>query len=237
MKLRLLSLLLIFSLSGCAELQKILDTGSVPLTNEQIASGLKEALNIGISKGSDVLSSQDGFYRSSYKILLPPEARKITDRLKVIPGFTNVEEIILEKINRGAEDAAKRAKPIFQNAIRQITFGDVMEILMGPNNAATQYLNRTTYQPLYNEFNPVIVESLNKFNAIEYWADAVNAYNKIPFITKVNPKLDDYVTTQALNGLFSMVEIEEARIRTDISQRTTDLLRRVFAKQDANRNL
>ncbi len=237
MKLRLLSLLLIFSLSGCAELQKILDTGSVPLTNEQIASGLKEALNIGISKGSDILSSQDGFYRSSYKILLPPEARKITDRLKVIPGFTNVEEIILEKINRGAEDAAKRAKPIFQNAIRQITFGDVMDILMGPNNAATQYLNRTTYQPLYNEFNPVIVESLNKFNAIEYWADAVNAYNKIPFITKVNPKLDDYVTTQALNGLFSMVEIEEAKIRTDISQRTTDLLRRVFAKQDANRNL
>jgi hypothetical protein len=236
MKLRLLSLVLVFALSGCAELQKILDNSTVPLTNEQIALGLKEALDIGISKGSDVLSAQDGFYRSSYKILLPPEARKITDRLKVIPGFTNVEEIILEKINRGAEDAAKRAKPIFQNAIRQITFGDVMDILMGSNNAATQYLNRTTYQPLYNEFNPVIVESLNKFNAIEYWADAVNAYNKIPFITKVNPRLDDYVTTQALNGLFAMVEIEEARIRTDISQRTTDLLRRVFAKQDTNRN-
>ncbi len=236
MKLRLLSLVLIFALSGCAELQKILDNNSVPLTNEQIALGLKEALNIGISKGSDVLSSQDGFYKSSFKILLPPEARKVTDRLKVIPGFTNVEEIILEKINRGAEDAAKRAKPIFQNAIREMTFGDVMDILMGNNNAATQYLNRTTYQPLYNEFNPVIVESLNKFNAIEYWADAVNAYNKIPFITKVNPRLDDYVTTQALNGLFAMVEIEESKIRTDISQRTTDLLRRVFARQDANRN-
>ncbi|MBK7427672.1 MAG: DUF4197 domain-containing protein [Saprospiraceae bacterium] len=236
MKLRLLSLVLIFALSGCAELQKILDNSTTPLTNDQIALGLKEALEIGVSKGSDVLSAQDGFYRSSYKILLPPEARKITDRLKVIPGFTNVEEIILEKINRGAEDAAKRAKPIFQNAIRQITFGDVMDILMGSNNAATQYLNRTTYQPLYNEFNPVIVESLNKFNAIQYWADAVNAYNKIPFITKVNPRLDDYVTTQALNGLFAMVEIEEARIRTDISQRTTDLLRRVFARQDANRN-
>lgn len=236
MKLRLLSLVLIFALSGCAELQKILDNSTTPLTNDQIALGLKEALEIGVSKGSDVLSAQDGFYRSSYKILLPPEARKITDRLKVIPGFTNVEEIILEKINRGAEDAAKRAKPIFQNAIRQITFGDVMDILMGSNNAATQYLNRTTYQPLYNEFNPVIVESLNKFNAIQYWADAVNAYNKIPFITKVNPRLDDYVTTQALNGLFAMVEIEEARIRTDISQRTTDLLRRVFARQDTNRN-
>lgn len=235
MKLRLLSLVLVFALSGCAELQKIVDGGTVPLTNEQIAAGLKEALTIGISKGSDVLSSQDGFYRSSYKILLPPEARKITDRLKVIPGFSNVEEIVLEKINRGAEDAAKRAKPIFQNAIRQLTFGDVMDILMGPNNAATQYLNRTTYQPLYNEFNPVIVESLNKFNAIEYWADAVNAYNQIPFITKANPRLDDYVTTQALAGLFSMVEIEEAKIRTDISQRTTDLLRRVFARQDSNR--
>jgi len=111
-------------------------------------------------------------------------------------------------------------------------FNDAMGILMGEKNAATAYLQRTTSQPLYNEFNPVIVSSLDKFQARKYWADAVNAYNKIPFVEKANPDLDDYVTKEALKGLFSMVEKEELNIRTNISARTSDLLRRVFAKQD-----
>jgi hypothetical protein len=143
-----------------------------------------------------------------------------------------VEDIILEKINRGAEDAAKKAKPIFVNAIKQMSFADAMDILMGEQNAATAYLNRTTYDPLYKEFNPVIVNSLDKFDARKYWKDAVNAYNKIPLVQKVNPELDDYVTKEALKGLFSMVENEEKNIRTNIAARTTDLLKRVFAKQD-----
>ncbi|HQU58114.1 MAG TPA: DUF4197 domain-containing protein, partial [Saprospiraceae bacterium] len=163
---------------------------------------------------------------------LPPEARKVTDKLKNVPGFSSLEADILEKINRGAEDAAKKAKPIFVDAIRQMTFSDAMDILMGADNAATQYLNRTTNSKLYQEFNPVIIESLDKFNARKYWADAVNAYNKIPFVDKANPDLDDYVTNEALKGLFSMVEKKELQIRTDVSARTTDLLKKVFAKQD-----
>jgi hypothetical protein len=115
---------------------------------------------------------------------------------------------------------------------KEMTFDDAMNILMGRQDAATQYLNAKTYTPLYNEFQPVIVTSLNKFNAIEYWADAVNAYNKIPFVEKVNPKLDEYVTEKALDGLFAMVAKKELEIRTDISSRTTELLRKVFAKQD-----
>jgi hypothetical protein len=203
-----------------------------PLSSADIGNGLKEALNNGISKGADVLSAQDGYFKSAYKILLPPEARKITEKLRVVPGFDQVENILLEKINRGAEDAAKAAKPIFVQAIREMTFDDAMRILMGDKNAATQYLNNKTYSALYQAFQPKIVESLNKFNAIEYWAKAVNAYNKIPLVEKANPKLDDYITQEALKGLFSMVENEERNIRANVGARTSDLLKRVFAKQD-----
>ena len=203
------------------------------LSNEDVGNGLKSALEIGIGKGSDVLSQKGGFFNSAYKILLPPEARKVTDRLKNIPGFNKVEDIILEKINAGAEDAAAKAKPIFVSAIKQMTFTDALNILMGDKNAATSYLKRTTYDQLYQSFNPVIVQSLDKFEARKYWGDAVNSYNKIPFITKVNPSLDDYVTTQALTGLFSMVEEKERDIRANPAARVTDLLRKVFAKQDS----
>ncbi len=227
-------LVLIFQLTACAELQNIAETvlEEETLTSTDIANGLKEALTIGISKGSDILSATDGYFKSQYKILLPEEARKVTDKLQSVPGFSQVEDIILEKINRGAEDAAKKAKPIFVDAIKGMTFDDALSILMGNDDAATLYLNRSTRSKLYGEFHPVIVNSLNKFNAIDYWADIVNTYNQIPFVEKLNPSLDQYVTEQALNGLFSMVEKEEKKIRTDISSRTTDLLRRVFAKQD-----
>ncbi|MBP7184120.1 MAG: DUF4197 domain-containing protein [Saprospiraceae bacterium] len=222
-------------LVACAELQKAAQTAletSTALTSEDIGRGLKEALNIGISKGADQLSLKDGYFKSAYKILLPPEARKVTDKLRVIPGYENFENIILEKVNRGAEDAAIKAKPIFMQAIREMTFTDAINILMGDKNAATQYLQRKTTDNLYNAFLPVINQSLNKFNAITYWGDAVNTYNKIPLVQKINPKLDDYVTKEALKGLFAMVEKEERNIRANKISRTTDLLRRVFAKQD-----
>lgn len=230
--------LLIFTsllISSCdpAALQRTLETLSdTRLSNEEIANGLKQALEIGITKGSNELSARDGYYKSPYKILLPPEAEKVAQKLRSIPGFNNVEEVLLEKINRGAEDAARKASPIFVNAIRNMTFTDAMDILMGEQNAATNYLKTATYDQLYNEFNPVIVESLDKFNARKYWADAVDTYNKIPFIEKANPDLDDYVTKQALEGLFAKVQEEELNIRTNISARTTELLKKVFAKQD-----
>lgn len=233
MKFKLFSLALVMSItfSSCDTLQQVAGGLSEPTTAE-IASGLKQALELGISEGADLLSQKDGYFKSAYKILLPDEARKVTDKLKVIPGFSDVENILLEKLNRAAEDAASSAKPIFVSAIKQMTFSDAMSILMGPNNGATTYLHDKTYSPLYNEFNPVIVNSLNKFNAIEYWADAVNAYNKIPFIEKVNPSLDQYVTDKALDGLFDMVAKKELQIRTDVSSRSTELLKKVFAKQD-----
>ena len=218
---------------ACDELKQIATTQlEKALSNDDIGNGLKSALEIGIGRGSDLLSQKGGYFNSAYKILLPAEARQVTDKLKAIPGFNKVEDIVLEKINAGAEDAAARAKPIFVSAIKQMTFTDALNILMGDKNAATEYLKKTTYQQLYNEFNPVITTSLDKFEARKYWGDAVNTYNKIPFIKKVNPSLDEYVTTEALKGLFSMVEEKERGIRTNIGERTSDLLKKVFAKQD-----
>jgi Protein of unknown function (DUF4197) len=200
-------------------------------TEAEVGGGLKEALNLGVTKGVDVLSARDGFYKSAYKILLPPEARKVTEKLKGVPGFAQLEDIALEKINRGAEDAASKAKPIFVAAIREISFVDAWKILTGGKGAATSYLKEKTYQKLYAEFNPVIITSLDKFQARKYWGDAVGTYNMIPFIgQKVNPSLDDYVTTEALKGLFSMVEQKENDIRENPVERTTALLKKVFSR-------
>jgi len=234
LKLSLVCLALSFSSCSPQQLQEVLGTvlDSGALTDGEVSSGLKQALEIGIGKGSDQLSALDGYFKSPYKILLPPEARKITDKLSKVPGFAQVENILLEKINRGAEDAAKKAKPIFVDAIKQISFADATNILLGADDAATGYLNDKTNAQLYDAFNPVIINSLDKFNARKYWSDAVNAYNKIPFVQKADPSLDNYVTTQALNGLFSMVAKEELNIRKNVSARTSDLLKKVFAKQD-----
>jgi hypothetical protein len=215
-------------LPSCDTLKQVLNEP----TTAEISAALQQALEFGISEGANLLSQRDGYFKSVYKIFLPEEARRVTDRLKIIPGFSDLENVIVEKLNRAAEDAAKSAAPIFVSAIKEMTFDDALGILMGQQDAATQYLHSKTYTPLYDEFQPVIVKSLNKFNAIQYWADAMNAYNKIPFVEKVNPKLDEYVTEKALTGLFAMVAKKELAIRNDISQRTTDLLKKVFAKQD-----
>lgn len=237
MKKILIAILLPLFTISCdpADLQRVLDSaGQVALTDADIAAGLKEALNKGVGQAVTRLSADGGYLNSQYKIFLPEEAQVVIDKLKFIPGFEQVEQEVIKRINASAEDAAKKATPIFVNAIRSLTFNDVMDILMGDNNAATQYLTRTTSQSLYNEFNPVVVNSLNKFGALDYWADAVNKYNSIPFVKKVNPDLGDHVSNKALDGLYALVEKKEAGIRTDVSQRTSDLLRRVFARQDQN---
>lgn len=206
--------------------------GGGELSQEEAGNGLKEALNIGVDEAVNFLSRQDSYFKSQYKIILPSEAQKVTSKLKMVPGFADVEQQLIEKMNRAAEDAASKAKPIFGNAIKKMTFRDALNILMGNPDAATRYLESTTYDQLYAEFLPVIQASLDKVNAIEYWRTAVTAYNKIPFIEKTNPELDDHVNKTALKGLFSLVEIKEQKIRTDVNLRSSDLLKKVFARQD-----
>lgn len=227
------SFTLFFSLILMACPASLEDFIEAPLTNADIAAGLREALNLGTGEAVDVLSIKDGYYKSIYKILLPEEARVVTDKLNAIPGFSNVEDIILEKINRAAEDAAKSVGPIFLDAIKSMSISDALGILMGENNAATNYLHQQTYNSLYDTFQPVILNSLNKFNAVQYWEDAVNKYNVLPFVKDINPRIDDYVAHQALLGLFALIAEKELGIRSDISQRVTPLLQRVFKEQDS----
>lgn len=216
-------------------LKGLLNKAKEAVTGEsdgEVGLGLKEALNAGVGEAVDFLSAEDGYYKSVYKILLPEEVQQVTSKLKTVPGFTNIEEDLLEKMNRAAEIAAEKAKPIFVSAIKQMTIKDAMNLLMGEKDAATRYLERTTFDPLYSEFRPVVIESLDKVNAREFWKGAVTAYNKIPFVKKTNPELDDYVTRKALDGLFGMIEKKEADIRANPAARTSELLQRVFSKQD-----
>jgi len=215
--------------------KEIIGGDKTELGAAEVGRGLKEALSKGVEKGVNELSSTDGYFKSAYKILLPEEAQKVVSRLKSVPGFSNVEADLIEKMNRGAEKAAKEAGPIFVSAITSMTIQDAMDILMGADNSATTYLRKSTFQQLYGKFNPVIVKALDEIGANELWKNAANAYNNIPMVSKVNNDLDDHVTTKALDGLFGKIQEEEKDIRRNPTLRTSDLLKKVFAKQDGNR--
>lgn len=239
-KISILSLSAVFMLitiSSCDTLTGILDnvnTGNAgsALTNDQVVTGLKDALKQGVTKGVSTLSAKDGFFKNpSVKVFFPPEAQKVEKTMRDL-GLGNQVDNAIEKLNRAAEDAAVGAKDIFVNAITSMTVKDAMNILMGEKNACTNYLKSATSSALYQSFNPVIKNSLNKVGALTAWNEVITRYNKIPMVEKVNPNLDDHVTKKALDGLFSMVEKEEANIRTNPIARGTDLMKRVFAKQD-----
>jgi len=231
--LKLLSLILLFSLSSCAELQQVVNQlPQQTVSNIDIASGLRQALDIGIEKQVSQLTLKDGFYKNELvKISLPQELQKVDKTLRDI-GLSNLADEGLKALNRAAEDAVKEATPIFVNAVKGITFIDAKNILLGADNAATNYLQSNTSQPLYDKFNPVIKNSFSKVGADQIWANLIQKYNTIPFVNKVNPDLTDYVTIEALKGVYTMIAIEEKEIRTKISSRTNTLLQRVFALQD-----
>jgi len=232
---KLLAFALIFSLTSCGELQSIVDqlpqSGSV-LSNADMASGLRQALDLGIDKQVSKLTQKDGFFKNELvKILLPEELQKVDKGLRKI-GLGNLADEGLKVLNRAAENAVKEATPIFINAVKDITFSDAKNILLGTDNAATKYLTSRTQTELYNKFKPVINSSFNKVGADQIWSNLINKYNAIPFTNNVNPDLTDYVTGEALKGVYKMIAVEEKEIRNKVSSRTTDLLRKVFALQD-----
>jgi Protein of unknown function (DUF4197) len=235
-----ISLLLVFAQTSFAQFgdltKKAKETAgrvkSLNLSEDEIGQGLKEALNQGVSAASSTLSAKDGYLKGAYKILLPEEAQKVTSKLKAVPGFQNVESDLVERMNRAAESAAVKAKPIFLAAIKEMSFKDVVSILQGNPDAATRFLEGSTQAKLYAEFKPIIQAALDEVNARKLWRDATSAYNKIPLTAKTNTELDDHVTKMALKGLFSLVEVKEKGIRSDVSLRNSDLLKRVFEKQD-----
>lgn len=200
--------------------------------DDKVGLGLKEALQVGVDDAVKTLSNENGYFESPYKVLIPEEARKVTSKLKAVPGFENIESDLIKKMNEAAELAAKKAGPIFLNAIKQMSFKDALNILMGEKDAATRFLENGSRDPLYKEFMPVIQAALDEVRARELWNSAVSAYNKIPLIKKLNPQLDDHVNNKALDGMFGLIELKEKNIRKDKSLRSSPLLKEIFAKQD-----
>ena len=232
---KLLLLLILPLFLGCAELQDIasqLPNSEYGVTNTEISSGLREALNLGIDRQVNKLTQEDGFFKNELvRISLPPELQKVDQTLRSV-GLSSLADEGLKVLNRAAEDAVKEATPIFVSAVQQITFNDARNILLGNNTAATSYLTSKTEDQLYAKFNPVISSSLDKVGATQVWSNIIAKYNNLPLASKVNPDLPDYVTNEALKGVYKMIAVEEQQIRTDLASRTSRLLQRVFSLQD-----
>ncbi|NII29837.1 DUF4197 domain-containing protein [Pseudoflavitalea sp. X16] len=198
------------------------------LSNDDIVAGLKEALSIGAQNSATQLSSVDGFFaNAAIKVLMPPEAQKVEKTLRSAGMGKLVDDAILS-MNRAAEEASKSAAPIFVDAVKTMSFQDAMGILKGSDTAATGYLRGKTLPALTNAFRPVIESALEKTGATKHWKTVMDAYNKIPLVSKVNPDLSGYVTDKALSGLFFQVATEEQKIRKDPAARVTDTLKKVF---------
>jgi hypothetical protein len=233
----LLSLALSISISpSYSQFGKLLDKAKSVLNTDEggldIGGGLKEALQVGVNDAVTSLSQENGYLNSPFKVLIPEDAQKVVSTVSKIPGFTNVETDLINKMNEAAELAAKKAGPIFLDAIKQMTIKDATNILMGEQDAATKYLEGTSREALYAEFMPVIQNALDEVDARSLWTKAVSAYNKVPFQKKLNPDLDDHVNSKALDGMFGLVKEKEEGIRSDVGLRTSPLLQEVFAKQD-----
>ncbi|RNC86739.1 MAG: DUF4197 domain-containing protein [Winogradskyella sp.] len=225
----------LFLLTSCAELQQVINELPQPdgtISNTDIASGLRQALDFGVDKQVTKLTQKDGFFKNELvKILLPEDLQKIDKALRDI-GLSNLADEGLKILNRAAEDAVKEATPIFVDAVKGITFNDAKNILLGNDNAATSYLEDRTKQALYSKFRPVINNSFTKVGADQIWSNLITKYNNLPFTNDVDPDLTEYVTNEALKGVYTMIAVEEKDIRNKVSSRTTDLLKRVFALQD-----
>lgn len=209
---------------------KIIDQGKGGLTEKDAVDGIKEALVKGTGESVALVSKLDGYFLNpEIKIPFPENARTIESKLRAIGLGSKVDEVILT-LNRAAEDAAKSAQSIFISAITGMNISDALQIVRGNNNAATQYLAKTTTPELKAKFSPVIKSSLDKVDATRLWAELITAYNQIPFVTRQNPDLTGYVTDKAISGLFTMIAKEELKIRQNPVARTTELLKKVFGK-------
>ena len=236
MKIRfVIAIVTCFTFTACGQftptqIGQILGGGNGALSTDEIVRGLKEALQVGISNGSAQASKVDGYFGNNLiKLAFPPDAQKVENTLRQIGLGGEVDKFVVT-LNRAAEQAAIKAKPIFIKAITNMSISDAIGILKGQPNAATQYLRQTTYNELYSEFSPVMESSLGSTNATKYYTDLANSYNKIPLTSqKLNPDLKKYATDKAIDGLFTLVAQEEQKIRENPAARVSDLLKKVFA--------
>lgn len=228
------------------QLVKQLTGENKPLSQTEIIDGLKEALVVGTNKSADILGATDGYYKDELvKILLPPEADIIVKNINKVPGGNELIEDVLLKINRAAEDAVSEAKPIFVNSIKSMTITDAIGILKGNDNAATEYLHKTTYNQLFQLYRPKIKASVEKklvgnVSTADSWNQLTKKWNdisksmvgQIAGFKPVEIELDEYLTNKALDGLFVKIEAEEKLIRKDPAARVSSILKKVFGSLD-----
>lgn len=228
---KLLLVLSLFVLSSCTTTQQSTSTGSGNLTVKQASEGLVEALLVGADNSAQQASKKDGFYKNvAIKILFPPEAQKVRDAA-ISVGLTPLVDRFELSLNRAAEDAAKEAKPVLVGAIKQIKFKDVWEILFGGKTAATDYLRLKTEAQLLEKFRPIVKQSIGREEVTKHWKPLADRYNSIPFVKKVDPDLEEYVTRKTVDGLFVLIAEEERKIRENPIARVSEILRKVFGKQ------
>jgi len=232
MKKIALILSVIVLLNSCDVLQNLPSSTGTGVTEAEAGQGIKEALAQGITNAVLQLNKEDGFFKDAfYKILLPPEARKVENTLRDLGMGKLVDKAILQ-VNRGAEDAAGYAKPIFVDAIKSMTLQDAIGLVRNGDTSATHFFREKTTAKLTMAFLPVIKSSLNKTEATKYYGDIVNTYNSFPTtLKKINPDLPGYVTERATNALFDLISKEEKNIRQNPLARTTDILKKVFGSR------
>lgn len=210
-------------------------TGGTGLSNDDIVNGLKDALKVGSNNAGASASKTDGFYKDSLiKIPFPPDAQKVKELAIKTGQQKQVDDFILS-MNRAAEQAAVKAAPIFVNAILSMSITDGLSILKGPNDAATQYMKSKTSQQLHDAFLPIVKDAIASVQVTKYWTPMAKAYNDATLFTggqKVNTDLNEYVTQQALKGLFILLAQEELKIRQNPAARVTDILKKVFGSLD-----
>jgi hypothetical protein len=242
--------IIIFSMliiSACAEMQNVIrTTGPMPLSEDEVVNGLKEELMVATKHSSAVLGAENGYFGDpTVKIVLPDDANIIIDNISKIPGGDKLVEDLILRINRAAEDAAGDAAPIFANSINQLTISDGIGILYGADNAATQYFRKTTYDQLFQLYKPKIAVATEKkiagsVSAKDSWVSLTGTWNKLAGsvagklanLKTVNADLDDYLTRKALDGMFFKMELEELKIRKEVSARISPILQKVFGRLD-----
>jgi hypothetical protein len=214
-------------LVSCSTLANL--PGASGVTEAEAAQGIRQALEQGVGRGITTLNKEDGFFGNlAYKILIPPDAAKIENTLRQV-GMGSLADRVIIQVNKAAENAVGSARPIFEEAIRQMTITDAINIIKGPNDAATKYFRDKTTEKLIAAFSPIIKSSLDKFSATKYYADMVSTYNSFPTtLNKLNPDLPSYVVGKAVDALFDQIGQEEANIRANPVARTTEILKKVF---------
>jgi hypothetical protein len=226
-----LLLLTIPALGQVGEISKRLGLGNQStVTDSRIASGLKEALQVGANNAVKLTGRPDGYFgNEAIKILLPKNLRTLERGLRAVGYGPKVDAFVLS-MNRAAEAAAPAAKKIFIDAILSMSFDDARKILSGGDTAATDYFKSKTTEQLTVAFRPVVEKTMDQNSVTQQYKQLIGQAQTIPFMKSQSLNITDYVVSQALNGLFYMLGQEERKIRKDPAARTTDLLKQVFGR-------